>query len=44
MTRGYILWAAPKEHLEPARAAVEAEGLRADGSVLGRQWFVTQRK
>jgi hypothetical protein len=38
-TRGYILWAAPEEHLEPATSALEAEGLSADGKVVARQSF-----
>ncbi len=36
-TRGYILWAAPKEHLEAANGVLEAEGLSAYGSILARQ-------
>ncbi len=36
-TRGYILWAVPKEHWGETAGAVEAEGLRADGSVVARE-------
>jgi hypothetical protein len=43
-TRGYILWAAPKEHLEAANSAVGAEGLSADGTILARHSFVPQAK
>jgi hypothetical protein len=35
--RGYVLWAAPEERLEPARAVVAAEGLEADGRLVARQ-------
>lgn len=38
-TRGYTLWAAPTERLDETAGAVEAEGLRADGSVVARQSF-----
>jgi hypothetical protein len=36
-TRGYVLWAAPKENLDHARRATEVVGLRADGSEIARQ-------
>jgi hypothetical protein len=39
-TRGYILWATPKEHFEAANGALEAEGLSADGTVLAHQSFM----
>ena len=36
-TRGYILWAAPEEHLNETTGVVAAEGLGANGSVVARQ-------
>jgi len=36
-TRGYILWAAPREHLDAATGAVGAEGLNANGRVVARR-------
>lgn len=42
-TRGYILWAAPKEHLDETTGAVAAEGLGANGSVVARQSFKPQQ-
>jgi hypothetical protein len=42
-TRGYVLWAAPREHLEQQRSVVAAEGLAADGSVLARQSLRPER-
>ncbi len=39
-TRGYVLYAAPREHLSAATGAVAAEGLRRDGSVVARLSFV----
>jgi len=36
-TRGYILWAAPEDHVDKTTGAVGAEGLGADGSVIARQ-------
>jgi hypothetical protein len=43
-TRGYVLWAASKAHLDDATAAVEAEGLGADGSVVARESFKAPRR
>jgi hypothetical protein len=42
-TRGYLLWAAPREHLEQQINVVAAEGLSADGSVLARQSLRPER-
>jgi hypothetical protein len=36
-TRGYVLWAAPKENLDHARRATEVLGLRADGSEVAHR-------
>jgi len=38
-TRGYILYAVPREHLGPDRGAVAVEGRREDGSLVGRVSF-----
>jgi hypothetical protein len=38
-TRGYVLWAAPADRLTERRRAVAAEGLNAQGRVVGRQSF-----
>jgi len=43
-TRGYVLWAASKEHLDEASGAVEAEGLRADGTVVARESFMPPKR
>jgi hypothetical protein len=46
-TRGYVLWAVPREHIEPGHELVAFEGLDADGDVLGRQsWppFTSSRR
>jgi hypothetical protein len=42
--RGYVLWAASAKHLREARAAVGADGLRANGSVVGSQSFRPPKK
>jgi hypothetical protein len=41
--RGYVLWAAPPERLSSDRAAVGAEGLDADGKVVGEMSFKPPR-
>jgi hypothetical protein len=38
-TRGYVLWAAQAEHLEPEQAAVGAVGLDGDGVVVDEVSF-----
>lgn len=38
-TRGYILWAAPKDRLEETTEVVGAEGLGANDSIIARQSF-----
>lgn len=38
-SRGYVLYAAPLKHLRAETAVASAEGLRADGSVVGRTRF-----
>jgi hypothetical protein len=43
-TGGYVLWAAPAEHLADARGAVAAEGLNAEGQVVGRQSFTPAQR
>jgi hypothetical protein len=43
-TRGYILWAAPREHLKAGNGAVEAQALSAEGSVIARQSLMPPRK
>jgi hypothetical protein len=43
-TRGYVLWAASKRQLAPQRAAVGAEGLDANGNVVGRMSFRPPKK
>jgi hypothetical protein len=35
-TRGYVLWAASAERLDPKRAAVAAEALDESGKVVAR--------
>jgi hypothetical protein len=43
-TRGYVLWAASPQHLDEATGAVEAEGLRADGTVVAHESFKPPRR
>jgi hypothetical protein len=42
-THGYILYAIPRKHLNPARRVVAAEALRRDGSVVGRMSLLFRR-
>lgn len=42
--RGYVLWAASKNHLAAGAAAKTVEGLRANGSVAARQSLVLPRR
>jgi hypothetical protein len=41
--RGYILYAVPEKHLPPGPEPVGADGLGADGTVVGRQTFWPRR-
>jgi hypothetical protein len=43
-TRGYILYATPKEHLTKPREVVGAEGLDVSGRVVARQSFKPPRR
>jgi hypothetical protein len=42
--RGYVLWAASKEHLAKSSAATTVEGLRSDGTVGARQPLALPRR
>lgn len=42
--RGYVLWAASKNHLATRTAATTVEGLRANGTVVARQSLALPRR
>ena len=43
-TRGYVLWAAPKQHLSPQTAAIAVQGLSVKGNVIARIALPPPRK